>query len=214
MPKNYRRRYRRRRRRQNAASGYLSTASKALSVAYAVKRLVNVEKKKHTIQYSTTPSTSGSLQAASQIAQGDSEIQRDGNSVKATLFSLNYTLTQHASATATFARVMMIRDNQQIADTTPAVIDVLQSPSDINSFLNPSTVGRFTIFYDQIHALSSNGNHTVSKRVNIPMQSHIRFNGSASTDVQKGGLYILQLSSEATNAPTLNGTLRVAYVDN
>ena len=47
MPKRYRKRYRKKR---SAYGGYLNTATKALSVAYAVKRLVNVEFKHHNIR--------------------------------------------------------------------------------------------------------------------------------------------------------------------
>ncbi len=69
MPRRFKKRTNRRKSRIN---NYLGTASKALSVAYAVKRLVNVEFKHHNIQQLNTSITdAGLIVQLSNVAQGD-----------------------------------------------------------------------------------------------------------------------------------------------
>ena len=75
-----RRRYSRRRPYARAHSA-LSAASKALTVAYGVKKLINVERKAHTLNITTSPATAGSVIGLSQIAQGDTFGERNGNSI-------------------------------------------------------------------------------------------------------------------------------------
>ena len=42
-------------------------------------------------------------------------------------------------------------------------------------------------------------NTTAVLNINRAMRHHIRYNGSANTDIQKGALYSCMVSNEATN---------------
>ena len=100
----YRRQYRRRRsyapRRQSRSSRYLDTASKALAVAYSVKKLLNVEFRHHEAEVTINPSTSGLVSNLSLVAQGDASTQREGNSFRAKSLTLRGTDTANSSATS------------------------------------------------------------------------------------------------------------------
>lgn len=50
--------------------------------------------------------------------------------------------------------------------------------------------------------------------VNLRFDHHIRYNGSASSDIQKGGIYMMVLSNEATNGSSFTYNLRLGYYDN
>ncbi len=108
MPRRYKK-YKKRYKRTN----YLGTASKALSVALAVKKLVNVEFKHHNVQTVNTAITdAGTITNLSLFSLGDTSTTRDGGSVKFTSFRLSYALRINASATVTNMRVMIIHDKQ------------------------------------------------------------------------------------------------------
>ena len=156
----YRKRYRKKKRsklpwyeRKYTAS---QLAKKAWKTAKWLKSVVNVEKK----ICDTTPnggvSSSGTVVPITTVAQGDSQIARDGNSIKCTSLLMRGTFTQNPSATNSYMRVIYFIDNQQIADTTPGVTDVLQSAS-VTSPLNPSSLGRFSIIKDMQLSFSATG---------------------------------------------------------
>ncbi len=189
-------------------------AMKAWLAAKYVKSIVNVEMKKHDGTSSTTVANSGSyVTPLTDVAQGDSISTRDGNSFKAKGLSINYTIKQHASATNTQVCVVLVRDNQQIADTDPAWNTIFNDTS-VRAVLNAAFVGRFSIIYDRVHLLSSNGQTQAFSKNYIKLNSHIRFNGTAATDIQKSGLTFFAIADEATNLPTLDLAYRLTFVDN
>lgn len=215
------RRYRKRKtyRRKSTTPWYnrrynaLQLASKAAKGVWYLKGLVNSELLKLDVGASTTPTnvTSQSLILMNGIAQGDGDGQRTGNSIFMRSINTNLFFEKNTSATFTYIRIMFVQDTQQIADTTPTVADVLDS--DYASHLNKNTVGRFKVLMSKIITLNPNYPST-AKKFNYATRHHIRFNGSASTDVQKGAIYMLLLSSEATNTPTVRYNSRLSYHDN
>lgn len=188
-------------------------AIKALRNVNNIRGLVNSEMLKLDVGASTTPTnvTSQSLILLNGVAQGDGDTQRTGNSIYARALNANMFFEKHSSATFTYIRVMVVQDNQQISDTTPTVADVLES--DYASHLAKTTVGRFTVLMSKIITLNSNL-PSRSAKFNYAMRHHIRFNGSASSDVQKGAIYLLLISSEATNTPTVRYNYRLSFHDN
>ena len=48
----------------------------------------------------------------------------------------------------------------------------------------------------------------------MKLWTHIRYNGTADTDIQKGGLYILFISDQASDYPTCDYQTRLGYHDN
>ena len=111
-------------------------------------------------------------------------------------------------------KVLILRDEQQVSDTAPTVSDILDTVSTLAP-LNSNTVGRYKILKSAFFH-TSNARDTV-KEMNwyLPMQHHIRYNGTTNTDVQKGGLYMLLLSDQAVGtAPTIFYNFRLSYHDN
>lgn len=150
----------------------------------------------------------------SAVAQGDGDSARTGNSIFAR--SLNIRGQAIFSAAGTdpqFMRVMVVLDQQQIADS-PSTLGVVLENNGYNSHLNKASVGRFKVLYNKVIELDSVKNKSVPIDINIAMRHHIRYNGTASTDIQKGGLYIMAMSSEAVNGPKLVFDARLSYHDN
>lgn len=220
MPYRRRRYNRRRRRRKPAVPWYarkysaMQLAAKAWKTGKYLKTIVNAEKKKFDVVTSSTVSTTPVIVHINAIAQGDDDHSRDGNSILMHSLSIRAKMTLNAATTAVqqSGRFILVRDSQQIGDTSPAVTDVLTTQS-FQSFLNPDTVGRFTILVDRMMAVSSD-RPTIDFQINQKVNKHARFNGANSNDIQKNGLFLLWFGDAATNVPSFDITTRVNFYDN
>lgn len=191
-------------------------AGKAWTAAKYLKGLINVEFKKFDVDSSTA--TSGAVVHFNGIAQGDSDQTRDGNSVLMKSLLVRGNIVTNGNATSTRCRVIFFIDKQQIGDTTPAQSDILDP--DLNQMvapLNNQTVGRFTILSDKRYSLNlilAGASTSTEYSFFTRLQKHARFNGSAATDIQKNGVYMLFVHDQPTHTPTLHYSSRLKYVDN
>lgn len=192
----------------------LQLATKAWKATRYIKGLVNSEMLHHRIGGNINIDSTGGLLSLAAISQGDSDSGRTGNSIFARNLSMNLNVKINASNLATqFIRIVLLQDNQQISDTTPSVTDVLDSAYP-NAPLNQSTAGRFTIIRNwEFYLNATNQPGRVLKKY-FKLWHHIRYNGSASTDIQRGGLYLLYISDQATNPPTAGYQIKLGYHDN
>ncbi len=200
------RRVRRRFRRQ-------APGLRALHMVRKLKSVLAIEKKAHTLTVAGAIDDAGSIFQLTNIAQGDTNQLRDGNQIKVLYVGGRIQWTQNDTARITFVRTMIVQDRQQIADAAPAVGTVLQSAS-VNAYLNTNTLGRFKVLYDKVHTLSDTGTEAVFLRVNLPMNSKVRYNGTALTDIQKNGIFLLLISTQPINTPSVASSLRVRFTDN
>lgn len=182
-----------------------------------IRRLINVERKK--VDFSTTGWTftpSGSVTSLCAIAQGDGDNNRTGNSVRLQYLLWRGSIARDAAASTSLCRIMIIKDLQQIADTSPGVTDILDQdvalPTDAP--LNSNTVGRFKVLADKRIRLDDATGTEKMFKFYLPLNHHVRYNGANTTDVQKGNVYALIVSLDPTYPPTIQGFCRIAYTDN
>lgn len=188
----------------------------ALSQIWRLKGLVNSEMYK--LDGSIGPSnitTSGSVTHLTPVAQGDGVGARTGNSIFVRSWNLKSLLSRTtAGDAAQYVRISVVMDTQQIGDTAPAYTDIY-SASTPYSHLNPATVGRFKVLWSRCYNLDVGAVLSKSVMINLPMRHHVRYNGSASTDQQKGALYLCYVSTQGTSDyPVITGEARLSYHDN
>ena len=147
------------------------------------------------------------------MAQNDTSSGRTGNSILMRNVHLRLGFEQHASATVTTYRVILLWDTQQTADTSPAVTDVLESASPYSP-LATANVGRFKVIKNWFFTTDDTKAQTKLIECYKQFRVHTRYNGTANTDIQKMGLYLLTLSDQATNVPTFRYSWKVGYHDN
>lgn len=191
-------------------------AKYAIDGLWKLKGLVNSEMYKFDVTESGTPVVSAGTYAVllSPIAIGDGPSDRTGNSIFVRALNIHGQLIFNSSGSSPqFVRVAIVIDTQQVADTS-ASYTTLYNSSTYNSHVNVATAGRYKILYSRVFELDNVNNLSRMMNINIPMRHHVRFNGTASTDIQKGGLYILASSSEATNGPTIKYESRLSFHDN
>lgn len=195
----------------------IQIAKKAARGVWYLKGLVNSEKFKHDIQASSNPAYSGTLSSLVAINQGDGDGQRTGNSIFVRSVSMKGSVEWNSTQSVPQRlRMMLVIDKQQVGDTIPSPSDVLDTTGTSfapYSMLNDTTVGRFTILKSRMYNVSSE-KPVVDFNWNINLRHHVRYNGTTSSDIQKGGLYLLLISDAATNGPTVFRFIRVSYHDN
>lgn len=203
------------RRSAGRSFGYGDIAKKVVRDIAYLKSIVNVERKHLEYTASTTSSTTLQLVLVNGSIPGDSGETRDGQSIKLASLLLRYSVTIHASATATIHRVLVVLDTQPNAANFAAG-DLLDTAGNVLSPLNVTYGSRFRVLRDIIiHVDSTNKIKTVQKF--IKLSDHTKFNaGTAGTiaDISSNALYVCHISSEATNVPTFDYFARTRFIDN
>ncbi len=227
--RSYKRKYKRntRYRKKTGYLGYASsavtTASKALAVAYGIKRLMNVEFKFHDVQLTETIiSDIATITPLTNIAQGDTAQTRDGAQVKITNLLFRYTALVTADAgegRGQFLRVMLVHDRQ----TNQALFnigDLLADTTNFDSLVSPLNLDnkyRFRILYNKLIGLNIGGKATSHMNINKVLDMKIRFDASTPSiaDLTSNSLSVVLISNgDANTGPIVTFFSRVRYVDN
>lgn len=197
----------------------VSDASKALQLAKSVKALLNVEIKNHDTGLTQTAiSSTFQVLELTNIAQGDTTLTRDGASLKLVGVNLKYKLSQHASATNTQVRMLLVHDRQTNQATYSAV--ALLSDSTIHDAIvsprNLDNTRRFQVLMDRVHIFSATGRTTSVHSFNKKLNIKIRYDATAAaiTSLTQSSLSLVLVSDEATNTPLITHIIRLRYVDN
>lgn len=208
--------YKRKANRQSNFKKYAGTAfsiaSKALTTAIAVKKLLNVEHKIFNITGSGSVTTAGTVTQLSGVNQGEYYDNRIGNSIKAVSLLFRGSVSINSGATASVWRCMIFRDKNSSPSAIPTVTTVLESASPFSP-INHTEGDRFEVLYDAIHPLSINGTRISVINRYLKMNNHIKFSDDLGTDLDYGQIYVLFVSNDATS-PSTNWNSKLVYIDN
>lgn len=198
----------------NVADTAFNIAKYAVKGFKFIKGLINVEKHKFDTTFATTVGSTPAVTNLVAIPQGDGEGSRTGNSLltKYAYITLNMVRSSSSTAVSDTVRVVVVVDKEQSGDTAPPYNGVFES-NDPLALINKLNVGRFSILYDKFYNLTANTPAIQIKEM-VPLNMHVRYNGSASTDIEKSGIYLMWVGSNGTNQVSFNGFVRLAYYDN
>lgn len=212
----------------------------AVSALRRIKRLEhNFEVKYFNSSYTTPLVAAGDVFPLTNIAQGDTALTRDGNDITLRSVrvigsvSLSSDVPQSVAGSQTY-RMIIFQDKQQVADTDPAVTDVLLTAGVYSPYNYPAVKERFKILHDKLYTLNPQGaiaqfdagirqhqrNHNLWV---FPTVKKMMFNGASATDYQKGGLFMLLIvdnlqqtvmAGGADDVVTPNIQWQVSYNDN
>lgn len=191
----------------------LSDVAKEL---WKLKGLVNSEMYKFDLSNNAlSPSNTGTVTHLTSIAQGDGDGARTGNSVFVRSANIKGYIQRNAAGSGVqIVKLSLVIDKQQVGDSAPTWADIYEG-TDVNCHLNSDTVGRFSILWTRTYILDNLSTPLAKFDLNKVMRHHVRYNGVNGTDIQKGGLYLVAVSSQATsNFPALNFDSRISYHDN
>lgn len=176
-----------------------------------LKKLLNVEYKGDDETYSTSSlSTTADIQKLTAVAQGDTSISRDGNSILLKRLTIRIKCEMNASASFTEVRYIIFRWKN---NDDPVVGDILANPTSTTSFLDIDQSRHYDILDSQIINLNDQKPSVLIQK-NFNLNSHIKYDGSSANSITYGGIWILMLSNEATNYPTVEYESRIRFIDN
>lgn len=190
-------------------------AIKALKSTRYMRGLINSERMY--LDNTLTLSARNQIFGLTAIAQGDASNNRTGNSVLLRSIYLRGRFEINSSvASNTRITCLLVVDKQQVADTTPSISDIVTTDTDPDTLLNRNTAGRFKVLWRKNYTLTpaSGGRPNIELVKYWKLYKHIRYNGTASTDLQKNGYYFVIITSESTNFPTVIINARTGYHDN
>lgn len=173
--------------------------------------VLNSEKKYKDSTLTYTPSTGGTdiNNLTSGITQGDGMTNRDGQSVLCKQIALRMVFNKNASATATRVKWVLFIDKR--SGSTPVWSDVFAATS-IEAFQNISdTPGRFRILRSGVVRLDTD-NPEIEKQVVVNKSMHLKFDSAGNQYMNN--VWLMMLSDEFANQPTINVVSRVRFYDN
>lgn len=175
--------------------------------------LTDYEKSTHLFSSGGTNITNtGTFVCVNQIAQGDDNINRSGCDILARHFSGAYVVKETVDKQHLIKVMLFVdKDNQGV---DPAVTDVLQSASPL-SFLKPDTSQRYSILYHKIFTMTGGDSLLEShvEKIYRKLNFKIYFDGSASGDYGTNSIYLLFISDQATEYPTIIYDFRLVYTE-
>lgn len=208
--------YRRRPRAPARSIGYGDITRKVMQDVAYLRSLINVEFKHLENVNSATSSTTAALILLNGMAPGDTGETRDGQSIRMKSVLMRGTILVNPSATATVHRTMLFLDTQPNG-AAPGIGDILDTATNVLSPINISNGSRFKILKDLFHNVDVAANPIITFQKFVKLGFHTKYNaGTAGTiaDITTNALYILHMSSEATNTATFNYYFRSRFIDN
>nr|UOF79821.1 capsid protein [Cressdnaviricota sp.]UOF81554.1 capsid protein [Cressdnaviricota sp.] len=222
--RNYKKRYSKKQHPwAKTAGSALSMASKALTVAYGLKNLINVEKKFIDTSISGTAlvaSPSGFVSCISLVGQGTDLNQRIGDSIKYSSLMVEGFVTLNA-ATQDLIKVSIVLDRQTNA-SLPLYSDIYEvgAGSGATAQRNKLSVDRFKVLKEWNLDLETAGStlkkfHTYIK-FPTGQDYHEKFSGTGSTiaSVYSNSIYIVFAGNLSTSMSAISYFTRIRYVDN
>lgn len=195
---------------------YRRSYNKGVYLAKKALSMLNVEYKHIDTTVSVSPTTSGAITQLSVIAQGDTEGTRDGRSVKLKSLSGRLSFTLDSMATETRLRCIIFK-KINVNLIAPVVADILTNVN-IQGLRNLNNTKNIKIYYDKTFDMNTNERKEKGMKCFFKLNSKQIYEtanaGGDATDLERNGIYMMTLSDEAMNAPTVSGYFRLRYIDN
>lgn len=146
------------------------------------------------------------------VSQGTAVNTRVGTKVNSMNILGRLEFIHNPSAVATFIRMFIFQDTQQVLATTPGSISILQT-TDTRSALNIQNRGRFKILKDELFSLNNFDKSSKEYKIYLKVPLPIQWSDNSGTNIQKNGLYVFFLSSDNTNQPLGSYNFRYSFND-
>lgn len=208
-----------------STKGSLRTQVKSLQT---VVNKLKPEKKYSDISLaSNNITTAGSVVHVTAIAQGDTSATRTGDAIQLTDVQVAGVLIRATDAPAVTTngtiRYALVYDKQQVADTSPTAAVVFNGANPVIALPVLDGLDRFTVIWmspvkvlsmmslDNDLVIPPTAPHFITHSMKLDRK--VVFNGTASSDIQKNGLYFVILTDDAGNTIDFSGTARIGFTD-
>jgi len=167
---------------------------------------------------STNVTTAGTAIHLTPIAQGDTDSTRTGASILLKNLTLRWRVDIGSMGAANFAsRFAIIQNLQQVPDTAPAVSAVFTGSNPVSALPNVGFLENYKILYmsPYLSHLRMQTFGTQSNYIEWSWNGNIKvdYNGTASTDIQKNGIYFVFVTNDTSDTQDFDGIVRIGYTD-
>lgn len=198
-----------------------NASQQALSLAKKTQRLLNVEYKFHDVVLTASGGSSGTgvsdngeVHDLLQIPQGDSQENRNGNSIRLKNINIKGTVSLAGSATFSRVRIMLVRDSQPNG-TTPAFTHVYETSDIDRLFRNRNAPGRFKVLKTWFTKVSTNAGENVGHfSLFYKCNDKIQWASGGTADPYNTSYLLLLISDQASNEPAFDIQSRATFIDN
>jgi len=166
----------------------------------------------------------GAVTHITSVAQGDTIATRTGNVLNLVSITCKGKIATAANALAvgSYMRILVVVDKQQVADTSPSAADVITdgifTADPVSMLPNTAFLERFRILhssrlYDGSRIATGTATQDRSWEYSWTGNMKVEYNGTAGTDIQKNGVYVVFLTDDAGNVLDFSGVARVGFTD-
>lgn len=192
--------------------GFVSKAVKK-----AIKRAINQDEEVKYVDTLTSATVANSgtyIVPLADLAQGAAMGQRIGLEAKIKAYKITMSLKENASATNTVYRILIVKDKKPVLSTNIVWTDVVKSAVPHAQYNMDNFRSRFVIYKDIFAGTGiSNTNHEYNFRKTFKNGQVQKYTDAATNTQNQGRFYLIAISDEATNVPTLSVSTRVLYTD-
>lgn len=209
----YKRKFGRKYKKKKRYNKKKSVGVRALRKVNYLTKVVKPEKKfKDFVSTGFTIGTSPVVYNLCDVTGGSAVNERVGNKLTPRFLFGRFEFVSSPTPAYVFIRMIVIQDLQQVAASTPAMSDVLQTV-DTRSSLKIANKGRFKILKDKLFGMNNTTRNFVSFKCNVKLNGVLQYTDSTGTNIQHNGIYIMFLSSEPTDSPLGSYNLRLSWTD-
>jgi len=190
-----------------------------------VYRNIRQEIKVHDAIYTLNPtrndSAAANMRALTAIAQGDSDITRDGLQINVKSIQVKGQIYMNLGAGVTQSqsvRMLIFRDNNYLNASVPTPSMLLESTPFGTAdapfgMRNRKERERFKIIYDKLFTFSNNGTNTQVFNIYRRVNAKTTFSDTTNSSYGKNSFWLLMVSGQDTTLPTANVISRVSFTD-
>lgn len=183
-----------------------------------MKNLINTEVKyiDTTVQNGATVTTTSNATPITAVAQGSSDITRNGNSILIKYIVVRWQVFVNATAGDNTLRMIVFIDKDNAKGTAPTNAELF-SQNGALGFTNINNTDRFAILRDVQIDVNATGDKMKSGHFyHDCSRLHVKYDGTDATQgsCAENHIYVLFVSDQATNGPTVNCISRVGFYDN
>lgn len=178
-----------------------------------MKRMIPKPEWKYTdvAQAATTITTTATITNLTAVSQGDGDQLRTGDKVTWKNFFIRYAITPNATAGMNYLRTIIFLDRQNNT-TPPTATEVLEVATNYMSPINKDWGKRFKVLFDRTYTVDTDATGSQVDKIFRKIRFVTEYDGSATTP-NTNGIYILQISDQATNGPSTQFYYRGRFID-
>jgi len=160
----------------------------------------------------TTITTTATLTNLAAMSPGTGESDFVGDKVRMKSVLLRMSITPNATAGVNYLRVIVFRDKQSNVGTPPTAATLLQVATNYLSPLNNDNGMRFKVMYDQTFTVDTDANGAQVQKLYRRLNYVSEFQAGVAIPITNS-TYILEISDQAANGPSVQWYSRVRYTD-